>query len=428
MKYTVSIESRLKEFWGVICLHNYYKDGVCRDLEFIPTPETELWLRNHYMIYKNLPFGLVIYYHKEYTPRAFKQLPPKSKLTFIIKTQNYSLVNFSQLPFSYEDDLYYFSNLERREEEIELDPPKVVHYYFRNTNIREKRKNILHSINHTKIGLKSPRQFIIFKDKNGEVLPSKYKDIAIRDVWNDEADGSGALYKKAIEKIRWKEVIAHVDEERDRIKAKDPLIGREELTNKLAAYEKKIIKGFNEDKTNGHQIDLGFGSEGRYTLHHGKEQISDFYVLDDLSGQNFGVLDIFLNEIAEDLKEKDHENYEAKVNYINFQSRPTFWRYNFINYPDSEVRAVKVVDEKGNLEFTEPRDSFVESVGTPSTIIESTTAIPLQERPKMAIWLERKAGPRKLKRMRLPSANANTIKPYKDGDDYKVYSDIFVYI
>ena len=324
--------------------------------------------------------------------------------------------------------MYYFSNFERNEQEIDLDPPKVVHYYFRNTNIREKSKNLLHSANITKIGLKPPRQYVVLKDKKGELKPSNYKDFSIRDIWQEEADGSGALYKKAIEKIRWKDLNAYVDAERDRIKAKDPLIGRTVLQEKLDKYRDQIIKKFNEDKTNGHQIDLGFGSEGRYTLNYGKEQLSDFYVLDDLSGQNFGVLDIFLNEIADDLLKSEEGNYQAKVNYINFQSRSTFWRYNFINYPDSEVNAVKVVDDNGGIEFTEPRESFVESVGTPSTIIESTTAIPLLERPKMAIWLERKAGPRKLKRMRLPSPNTNTIKPYQDGDDYKVYSDIFVYI
>ena len=53
----LQIESRHREFFGVLCLHDYYSDKVCRDLEFEPTVETAMLLRNYKLVFKPADFG-----------------------------------------------------------------------------------------------------------------------------------------------------------------------------------------------------------------------------------------------------------------------------------------------------------------------------------------------------------------------------------
>ena len=95
----LQVESRHKEFFGVLCMHNYYSDKICRDLEFVPTLETAMLLRNYKLVFKSAAFGFVVLYTPGDSEDRLRKMPPKSRLSFVVKNKNQRFMNFTQIPF-----------------------------------------------------------------------------------------------------------------------------------------------------------------------------------------------------------------------------------------------------------------------------------------------------------------------------------------
>ena len=434
MQTTIEFRSRQRELWGVMCFHNYYRDNICRELEFVPTPETAKLMRNLYLIIKPLDFGFVLLMHDEKSPDVIRSLPPKTKLTFHIKSKNPRFFNFTQIPFKQLDEVFYFSNLGDETAELPEVDDSEVFYYFRNLKVGDIEKKLLHLAQHSKVKIK-PKKFFLnidSEDAFAGVEETSYADMTFTDSFGEDQLKENAPYKIPPDALFHSEINMRTDIEA-RALAREGL-DEDEIRKKKPELRKKVVKTMNDRKQPGQPVDFRHVPSGRYTVSiEGKEV--DYYVSDNASDRSFGVVELFLTGpgnppenclINEALDQKEGAGL---CHVINFDARTTYWRYLFLNYNGSNVEAVEVRDEEGEVDFSNPRADVLEYVGKPTLIVESQVPIQLQQIPKQDFWLKRTKGKRNIKDIKLPTATADNIRPLRQEDDtFRVVSDIYVYL
>ena len=435
MKTSIEFRSRQKELWGIMCFHDYFKDNVCRQLEFVPTPETKQLMRNLYLILKPLDFGFVILKHEDKSPELFRSLPPKTKLSFFIKSKNIRFSNFTEIPFLNEEEVFYFSNLSEETAELPVIDDTEVFYYFRNLKVGEIEKKLLHLSQHTKVKIK-PKKFFLNIDSVKafeEVEEVSFDELNLTDPWGETHLKEEAPYKIPAGVMFQQEVRHRLDLRIKQLQREG--LEKDEISKQVPEIQDKIIQMLAKRSQKSLPVDLRHVPSGKYTVGIGKKS-EDIYVSEYASDRNFGVIDLYLTGPGEPpgnclIEEALNQNGETGLcHVINFKARTTYWRYLFLNYNGSNVEAVEVRDEEDKVEFSKPRADVLEYVGKPTLIVESQVPIQLQELPKQEFWLKRsKKGLRSMKDMKLPTATAETIRPFrKDDDTFRVVSDIYVYL
>jgi hypothetical protein len=426
----LQIESRFKEFFGVLTLHSYYNDLVTRDLEFEPTPETAQLLKNYQLVFKQLPFGFLVLFHPDYSPPRLASAPQGLRFSFRIKNNNSRFMNFSEVPFWPEGVGFHYSNQAEHKAEIDYEVPRDVYYYFKQLNVAQVEKKLLHlPQEHSLVPLR-PRKFSLNITDDAASSGITYDDLIIRDEFGSDTRPGGGSYKKAFRNAFKQEFRRYQDHETRSLRSED--LSREQYEKRFAEISDALEKRLASEKRGSMVVDLSHVPYGKYSLEAGKRGRYDFYVAEDASGHQFGMVDIYLDSLGTALLNRDAKDMDdvvkPQVYYMHFQARPTYWRYFFLNYKNSKVAPAAIREENEELEFTPPREGILDSVGAKAFISESTVPLELKDRPQFTLYLERVLGQRSMKDMRLPLPSADKVKPVRTEGKEKIYSDVFVYL
>ena len=419
MRQEIKIRTRQNELYGLISLHSYYEDKISFDFDFVATPETQAKLRNLYLNCKTFPYGLIISYHGEMSPPLLEDVSKEDKLTFYIYNRNSRLVNFTDIPFCHEDEILYFNNLDNQSFEQNVEFPDHIYYVFRNLDVNNPERSIVHPEYHTKCALRS-KQFMYAQRKGDDLIPLKHNDLSISNARGETEDSTGRAFLQDVDTSRQREYNHHM--ERERRKLKEEGLSNSEMQPKLDAKREELLNILGNEELNQSPIDLRWHPNGLYSLDVKGEKAQNFYIAEDPDYRIFGVFEVYLSELIKD------KEIQPKCDYIHFVPRDTYWRYHFLNYHDSAVQALEIEDENSEMEFTDAAPEHTEVFGKRSTLIATTKPITLIEKPKQIFWLKRKSGKRNLKDFKLPAPSLEIIKPEKEEDTIKVYSDIYVYL
>ncbi len=428
----LQIESRHKEFFGLICYHTYYRDLLCTDFEFVPTPETVQQLRNYYLIFKPLPFGFLVTYSPDESPQRLKMAPPKMRLSFTIKALNKRFVNFTDIPFQADWQALHFSNLNARSVEIEKEVPKEVYYYFKQLNVADSQKKLLHLPQHQEVETK-PRKFnfdVINEGISGE--PVSYNDLKFYDEWGEEINPRNRALKKDIVDVRKVDIGRILDTERKKLLSKG--LETEEIEKQLLVMKDTLAEQLASRKTRGHLVDLRHAPYGLYSVgtDNGFNK-KTVYLSENPSERIFGMLDIHLdadnvNALLNREGTDEASIIKPQLYHFHFEARETFWRYYFMNHKGSRVQPKMIKEEFERLSFGSPQEGKLENLGTRAVVSISDQPIALRDRPEYVLFLERVIGKRAMKDLRLPVPNVDLIKPLKKDGEMRIYSDVYVYL
>ncbi|MCB9233182.1 MAG: hypothetical protein H6581_16115 [Bacteroidia bacterium] len=426
---TIRVSSSLREFYGIAVLHDYYKSVVCKDLSFEPTPRTKLLLKNFNLLFRPLNYGFVLLYNPAESPSLFQKAMPKTRLSFFVSNRNLKFQNFTQIPFLKEGMSYHFSNLAENSVDLGVDNIPEVFYTFKNLNLGENEKKLLHFRDHSQIPVR-PTKFLL----NAYQIPGldddtrfKYIDLEIQDEWGETTFGDGRRYLRTSSILRAKEINYAVRKELD----KHLNLSAEEKGKLAEEIRKREVDVWDNYDAREQLIDLSHAPEGKYKLFFQGKEILEFYSVEGASPVNFGLLDIHLDSptgLVNRLEKDPDKVVNPQMQYVHFQSRPTYWRYHFLNYPDSIAKPLSILDERKRVDFGDPTEIQLQQTGEPAIMIESKHQIKLEEKPDNYFFLQRRSGNRTLKEIRLPSPSPDMVKPIKDNDELKIYSDIFVYL
>jgi hypothetical protein len=428
----LQVESRHKEFFGVLCLHDYYSDKICRDLEFEPTAETAMVLRNYKLVFKPADFGFIILYTPGDSEERLRAMPLHTRLSFIIRCKNPRFMNFSQVPFWPEGVSFHYSNANDAHEELKMDFEGEVYYYFKGLKVGDVKKKLLHLPEHVLLSKRSARFNVGLGADDRNEKGVSYDSIVIKDEFGAESTKDGVPFKKRFRDAQ-KDLLKRYVDHHSRHLAQEKLSPSEK--------EKRIIEIVNQQEKelsamamSDHTIDLRHVPSGKYTVQFGNYQPRTVYVTESPEIRSFGMLDIHLDMPKDALLNRKAETTEAVVNpqlfHIHYEARSTYWRYIFVNYDNSKVTPKQVRDENNVIEFTDPVESRLEQVGTSIQFCQSETPIQLQDRPKQVLFLARMNGKRSMKEIRLPTPAADRVKPERlpgvEGE--KIYSEVYVYL
>ena len=125
VKHEIQISSHWSELFRIRCKHDYYRDGSCKDLEFVPTEDTQILLKNFRLLFRKQPDGMVVLFNTEKALKLFQSPYLKlSKLSFQIVSNNPFFLHFTDLPFEGSGKVYWFSNLVNQ---LSKDKEKLIH-------------------------------------------------------------------------------------------------------------------------------------------------------------------------------------------------------------------------------------------------------------------------------------------------------------
>lgn len=427
------IETRHKELFGLVCYHEYFTDKLCNVLEIEPTEETKELLRNYHLIFKPLPFGFLVTYSPEDSPQRLKHSPKETRFSFLIKSRDARFVNYTDIPFQRVWEGLHFSNMDGGEVDIDIDIPRQVYYYFKQLNVANSRKKLLHLPELTEVIFK-PRKFIF--DILGEGVGDKevsYEDLIMVDEWGKEAMANGKALKKDIVDVRKVDIGRYCHQQEKKLRREG--FEGEELEKRLFEVKKDISGTLARQEVSSHQVDLRHAPHGLYRLGPKGGNSKNIYTSENPEQRIFGVIDIHLDpKDGEKIVNRDADDDDGTINsklyHLHFKARETHWRYFFMNHKQSRVKPVLIKEENEMLAFSEPEAVKLENLGTPALLAVSETPIPLAERPQFNLLLERQVGKRPMKDIKLPVPSTDIVRPLrsKDSNEIKVYSDVYVYL
>jgi hypothetical protein len=417
----LQIESKSREYFGVVCLHSYYREHITRDLEFEPTPDTALLLKNYMLVFKPVPFGFLVLYNPDTSVEKLRKMPKGLRFSFRAINKNPRLMNITEVPFWPEGQVFQYSNLVGEKEEFPFDPPKDAYYFFRNLGIGNVEKKLLHLPQHQLVGLRS-KKFNVELSGDGV----RYEDVKIFDEHGLEASPDGVPYRKRLRD-------ANRDLFRRHLKLKAQGLSPEEINSRTLELGNIVEQQLTTSYFKSQVIDLRHAPYGKYTIQWGNIGKESAYITDNPSEKVFGMVDIHFDGGEDALLNReaaeDNEVVRPQMYFMKYEARKTYWRYIFMNYKNSNVSPSLIKDEDEKLEFSSPRKGILERIGTPIVWSESLSPIELKEIPERVVLLERMNGKRNMKEIRLPTPSTDMVKPEKSSlDGYKIYSDILVYL
>jgi|GEM_PF-2047807 hypothetical protein len=427
---SVQIESKQRELFGLLCLHDFYSDRICRDFDFEPTLETAAVLKNYALVFKSVPFGFLVLYNPDNSVSKLRDMPKGMRLSFKVKNRNLNFMNFSAVPFWPEGCLFHYSNADLAQRKVELQAPKDVHYYFRNIGLNDENKQFLSGASHELLSIR-PKKFTLSLSAAAQTGGVSYQDLQVLDEFGQAVAPSGAAYKKRFRDCNKDLFRRYVDHEAQKLKSQG--LSLEEIQKRIPEIADRVEAELAGSKSDSQVLDLKHVPAGKYTIGWGGNKKEDLYISDNPGEMLFGMIDIFLdgskNALLNRSAEADTDVVNAQTFVLGFESRQTYWRYFFLNYANSVVSPLSIRDENNGLKFTSPSESMLEQLGTRTIVSESTEPIALKDRPVHVLYLERMNGKRSMKEIRLPTPGPDMVKPVKDGDGaYKLYSDVFVYL
>jgi hypothetical protein len=428
----LQVESRHKEFFGVLCLHSYYSNSICKDLEFEPTPQTSMLLRNYGLVFKPINFGFVVLYSPDDSKERLREMPAKTRFSFVIKNNNPNFMNFTQVPFWPEGVAFHYSNLSGASKEVKLDIPRDVYYYFKELKVGDVKKKLLHLPEHLLLSRRQSRFNYALQVEDPSSQGVSYDSVVIKDEWGDENLKDGVPYRKRFRDVQREMFRRYFDHACRGLSKENLTVTQKE--KRLIEISDQQEKELSAMRMSDQVIDLRHAPFGKYKVQLGDYPPREVLVSENPESQMFGVIDIHVDAPTDALLNRKAEHLDQLINpqlyHLFFEARTTYWRYIFMNYNGSKITAKEVRDENGKLSFTAPVDGQLEQFGTMMQYSESTTPIALKEKPEHVLYLSRMNGKRSMKEIRLPTASSNMVKPERVNDDLsdRIFSEIYVYL
>lgn len=111
MKSTIHLVISWAKLFSVQCRHDYFRNGLCGDLEFIPTEQTALAMRNYQLVFRPNATGFSVLY-KNTAPhlQPILRAPEDLKFVFQIRCTDHRFWHYTDVPFLPEFKALYFSN------------------------------------------------------------------------------------------------------------------------------------------------------------------------------------------------------------------------------------------------------------------------------------------------------------------------------
>lgn len=387
VKHEIQIKSYWSELFRISCRHDYYRDGICKDLEFVPTEDTQILLKNFRLLFRKQDDGMVVLFNKDKALKLFKSpYLQTSKMSFQIFGSNPLLLHFTALPFQGAGKVYWFNNLVNQ---LSKDKNKLIHDSPQ-----------LDSEGKQQLPLRPPRFGHTFEKALA------YKDLKIVDALGKEMPKKPLLQVMQLGKI----------------------------PKSLAQQPTDIIeKTLQQEKTTSHILDLAHLPGGKYTLKATKGITDfDFYLTDKFNPNLFGMLDIYFDGPNKNYQFYDKKAITTQDYYIQMHHRSTYWKYILVrndkNNGKSKLTDAKVSLNGKALAFTKPVPIVLNN-GRKAYSIESKEAMPLLQKwtdkekleltlKKDSKWLSKKSF--------LPKPKVEMIKPDKDSG--KIYSVTYFYL
>lgn len=429
---SLQFDSRAREFFGVLCLHDYYSDIVCRDLEFSPTPETAALLRNFKLIFKPVDFGFLILYTPDMSEDLLRGLPHKARFSFLVKNRNQRFMNFTDIKFWPEGAVFHYSSLAENEEELKFDAPPDVYYFFKGLGVGELKKKLLHLQEHEYLGRRSPRFLVGLGADGKDEKGVPYDSVVIKDEWGATEFSANIPYKRRLRDAQRDLFRRHLDH---RMKGLSKDLSPEQKEKRVFEIAKQLEEELGAMSTVDHAIDLGHVPFGKYRVQFGNYQPFDVYTTDYPDAQGFGIVDIYVDMPSSPLVDRTAKDDAAVVKpqlfHIHYRSRATIWRYVFLNYENSKVTPREVRDENNLITFTEPVESRLLNTGTAMHYCESEIPVPLKDRAQQMLFVSRMNGKRNMKEIRIPTPSGHEmVKPERRPGEVqeRIVSEVIVYL
>ncbi|GAB4411199.1 MAG: hypothetical protein OHK0039_16170 [Bacteroidia bacterium] len=374
-----------KLLFQVKCEHGYYRNGICPDFSYRPTPACEQDLRNCQLVFKETDSGFVVLYHGDRTPPILR-IPSfrPSRLSFLIQTRNRQLFNFSDLPFPVGEGVGGFFPEER---------------CYRLDNMRVEKSKTDETLLHSGASLPAQhdRPYLVpVRFPFSFPQPIAYAQIDIRDAF-------------------------------DR---------RVELPS-LPAYGHSPEAAAQAARTR-HDIDLSAYPMGRYRLMVPGGEPFDCYTSDKNYAQTFAIVDIYLGEevAAPGALIDAKGGLQPRTFTLRIAPRATYWKYILVNQRSEEVafsghsiEPMKLRDkaEQKGVKFAGPEEITLRN-GYPATLMTSEAPIPLREIAEDIFELHVKMNGRRTRApIKLPIPDTNLVLP-DSKDPAKMYSEMYVYL
>lgn len=114
MLQKVNIGMNWERLFSVHVRNNFYQDGTGKDFEFAPSNKTLLLLKKYKLLYKKGTNGFSIFCNIEQFLRIMQSSRiKKNKISFLIKSKNSFLTNYTDLSFQDTNKIFYFNNLNK---------------------------------------------------------------------------------------------------------------------------------------------------------------------------------------------------------------------------------------------------------------------------------------------------------------------------
>ncbi|MCB0643888.1 MAG: hypothetical protein KDC44_19710 [Phaeodactylibacter sp.] len=365
MLQEIRMENKWASLLKVRCKHRFYADGNCKDLEFVPTPDTAAELKNLRILFRSTADGLALLYDQEQTLRNLNSpLSGVEKLTFLIRNKNPLFLNFTELPFPEPGTILYFNNLSE------------------NLGGKDKKDKLLHGGDSAAEAaaqqvLAVPPHFELPHQSTGKTAPK----VELKDALGKAVDIDGSFEDLSAKKGTVRFQVPHLPTGRYNLS-----IGKDTWALFISALPMHRYQG---------ALDIYLkAAPGTYRLI-GKDELQEQdYVL------QFNNRSTFWRYYLIDQTDKYGE--------------PSF--------------SSPSVSNGEEIKFSKPTNVELNN-GQQAVVIESQVALPLQElmSTKNRLNLKvKKDGKWLNKAIRLPLAGPEVIKPEKDTK--KIYSEIYVYI
>ncbi len=420
------METQYVALFEVEIFHNYYQSKLCAELSVEPTPSCNKQMINYGLLFRKTSHGFAVNYNKSSLEKdkdgKFAPLIPVTdniQLSFVLRSKNPFLVNYSDLPLDKKrNQIYCLNNL--------------------NENINGETKQLLitsgtYMSGNDRLTLK-PQVFQgIFESINAT------DKVKIVDGYNN------TLLEKTVNEI--------------------PFTGRSDRTvlNKTVQFEKNTLN---------YRVDLRPHPPGTFTLSINDEEKMKFYASDELNSNDvFGVIDLYKNDKVPlsyqySVINKNIENSIMKKNnyVIRIDNRQTYWKYNVV----LKYRLEKIEQEEWREDWldrwpgdapqgwpvdwpqdwsivctrdssalpitlqSKKEDSQALSDGTISFPFVADKLLPLQQKPIKSVELKKTgnsmgtlSGIKDIEKLPYPSYR--NLKQDSE-DNSKFYSEIFIYL
>ena len=116
--------ANFQKLFAIDMAHNFYVDGMPRQLHIIPTEECQHTMRNYKLIFRPKEGGCLVLSRSDELGKMLLKKNISLKLSFMIQSADPFFINYTDLPLTSTKNIYYFNNLEAN---INGDGQKLLH-------------------------------------------------------------------------------------------------------------------------------------------------------------------------------------------------------------------------------------------------------------------------------------------------------------